>query len=139
MHVLPSAGSEFFSTDTFLGTYLDFRFMMFTQVLMKDLYISRSLSVKYLIVGCLSKCCCQCTSYLLARTCIFEKDAITVKVVALIQVSFLTVIFKQKSENATWNDRTSLYHSKVRSTQDKGFDFYLVCVCKVKVFYDNLT
>ena len=32
-----SVGSYFFASDNFQGTFADFRFMMFTQVLMKEL------------------------------------------------------------------------------------------------------
>ena len=49
-----------------INTGLDLK-TRFTQILMKELVVFWLMSVKSSTVGCLSKCCCQCTSQLLTK------------------------------------------------------------------------
>ena len=57
-NVLQSAHLDFCATDLIPDTFISFCFMMFTDVLMKDLHVCWSMSVKYsTVVGYLSKCC----------------------------------------------------------------------------------
>ena len=50
-------------------------------------------------VKSLSKCCCQCISYLFRRNFEHSCDQVTVAEVALIQVPFPNVDYKQKNKN----------------------------------------
>ena len=71
-------------------------------------------------VGGLSKCCCQCISYLFRRNFEHSCDQVTVAEVALIQVPFPNVDYKQKIKMNTHNTMASSCHSKISSTQNMG-------------------
>ena len=122
-------GSYFFASDNFQGTFVNFRFMMFTQTLMKKL-ASIFVHVRKIFNCKVSfKCRCQCISPLLRRNFenswdfqngSFGKITITLAEVALIQESFPNVVSKQKIKMNTRNTMVSSYHSKGRSTQKMG-------------------
>ena len=59
----------FVAGDNFQATFVDFRFMIFTKVLMKELarFLIHAMSIKSSTVRCPSKFCFQCASQLLKR------------------------------------------------------------------------
>ena len=110
----------------------------------------KSSAVEYL-----SKCCSHCTSQLLKKNfeyrCVqvtFEKITIKVAEVALIQVSFPNVAFKQKTKMNTRNNMASSYKSQVYSKHGSitflffwswSLVLYLHVLVKLKFFLITLT
>ena len=89
---------DFFAADLFPGTCIDFDFMIFTEVLMKDLarmliHVRKIFScrVSFKMLGRNSEHSCDQVSF---RMLLSKKSTITVAEVVLIQVSFLTVSSK---------------------------------------------
>ena len=60
--VVSSACSNFCATCNFPDNFIDFRFMMFSQILMNELLRMLIHARKIFIVGCLPICCCQYAS-----------------------------------------------------------------------------
>ena len=158
--VLWSVGLQFFVSDNFQGTFVDFRFMMFAQVLMNVLeriltHVRKILNCRISFKMLLSRCLVIIEKELWTllwsynfQNGNFQKITITVARDTLIKVSFPNVGSNlKKIKMNTQNTMVSYYHSKVRSTQNmwvplfncwvKEFSNMYPYFGKGKIFSDN--